>query len=141
MLNPECIAMCRVGTAGNAASYEYANGFETGTPTGATAGSDPIDRIAAGNYVLYLKEACDYGSTAKQGGLAFAAHSVETGANVPTVAFATVAHGDTTGEGAGYAGVDAMKKVHVRFYDGAVPALVEPTAFTVMVFRNPITLI
>jgi hypothetical protein len=58
---------------------------------------------------------------------------------VPTIVFATVSHGDTTGEGAAWAGVSAKRKVHVRFYDAA-GALAEPDEFTVKVWRNPLTL-
>jgi len=139
IINGDIVGMCRVDCSGNAASYGFANGFETGVPEGATAGSAPIDRIAAGNYVLFLDDQVEYGSTTQQGGLVGLAISADTGAVVPTPLFGTVSHGDTTGEGAGYTAVDARKKLHVRFYNDA-GALAEPTGFTVIVFRNPVTL-
>lgn len=144
MINSEIVAMCRVDitTNGTVAAYGFSNGFETESPVGATAGSDPIEVVAAGNYILYLTDPVMYGSATEQGGLVACAFSADTGAVVPGIAFCTVAHGDTTGEGAEYAGVDARKKIHVRGYDGAVPALsATMTGLTVIVYRNPVTLI
>lgn len=140
IINGDIVGMCRVDCAGAAATYGFSNGFETGAPEGATAGADPIYRIAAGNYILYLDDQVEYGSATQQGGLVGLAISADTGVVVPTVVFGTVAHGDTTGSvDAAYAAVDARKIVHVRFYDAA-GALAEPTGFTVIVFRNPVTL-
>ncbi len=138
LINPQLVALAIVANAGNASAYVVANGFQTGTPTGATAGSAAIDRIAAGNYVLYLDEEEEFGSLTSQGGLVIDVISSKR-QGVPTIAFATVSHGDVTGEGAAWAGVSAKRKVHVRFYD-ATGALAEPDEFTVKVWRNPLTL-
>lgn len=138
-ISPCLVAMARVAVSNGAPSYEFSNGFETGTPTGATAGAAAIDNVAGnGNFILFLDEPVEYGSATQQGGLVAMVISAESQA-VPSILFATVSHGDTTGQNADYTNVDSMKKIHVRFYlqDGTIT---DPTAFTIAVFRNPLTL-
>ena len=140
IINGDIVAMCRVDVAAGAASYGFANGFETGVPEGATAGAAPIDRLAAGNYILYLDDQVEYGSATQQGGLVAMVISAESGVAVPERVYATVGHGDTTGQNGAYVGVDDMKKLHVRFYSWNAGTITNPTAFTIAVFRNPVTL-
>jgi hypothetical protein len=141
VISPCLVAMARVAvTGGGVPSYAFANGFETGTPEGATAGAAAIDNVAGdGNFILFLDEPVEYGSATQQGGLVALVISAESGVAVPEILFGTVGHGDTTGQDAAYTGVDDMKKIHVRFYleDGTIT---NPTAFTILVFRNPLTL-
>jgi hypothetical protein len=139
IINGDIVGMARVDVANNAATYGYANGFETGTPEGATAGSPAIERVGTGDFILYLDDQVEYGSATQQGGLVAMAISADTGVVVPSIRFCTVAHGDTTGEDAAYVGVDNRKKIHVYCYTHA-GALSDPTGFTVIVFRNPVTL-
>lgn len=141
VISPCLVALARVDVAAGVPTYAFANGFETGTPEGATAGAAAIDNIAGdGDFILFLDEPIEYGSATQQGGLVAMVISAESGVAVPELVYATVGHGDTTNQNAAYVGVDSMKKIHVRFYTWNAGALTNPTAFTIAVFRNPLTL-
>ncbi len=141
IISPCLVAMARVAVdGGGAPTYEFSNGFETGTPEGATAGAGPIDNVAGdGDFILFLDEPVEYGSATQQGGLVAMVISAESGVAVPALVYATVGHGDTTGQNAAYVGVDNMKKLHVRFYLHT-GVITNPASFTILVFRNPLTL-
>jgi hypothetical protein len=138
----EILGLARVSVeAGVGATYDFSNGFDTGTPAGATGGAASIVRNAAGDYTVFLTDAVDAGTALNQGGVTTEATScgvAGSGADVPTVAFATVEYNPILA--GAYALVDREKALRIRFY-GAGGTLVEVKRFTIHVTRNPVTIL
>ncbi len=124
----ELVAIAKLTVAANVWSYAYSNGFETGTPEGATAGSAAIDDNGAGDLTLYTYEAVAE---------PYISVTICAETATPVIGLATV---ETQPAQAGvYAGCDPMKSFRVRTY------LHEATAtdaeYTIAIYRNPATLI
>lgn len=163
LINPEIVGLARVTVAstGGAATgtYDFGNGFEMGTPTGALAGAIPVYSSQPGSYVVFLDEAVDPGkpvttspaSPANQGGLKAVVDLVQvaTPSNTSTIQTLTGAaalvearwyYGDYNLP-ATYAGVDPEKAIHVGLFIAGSSALYTGDAkFDIVVFRNPNTI-
>jgi hypothetical protein len=138
----ELAGLCRVLTSerGLAAAYEFSNGFDTGTPEGATAGAAAILVNGVNDYTLFLTDAVGVGSAVVQAGLTVDVLSVGVAggsADVPTVTFANVEYNPILA--GAYAAVDRQKAIRIRFYSNPdTPVIVE--RFTVRAHRNSMTL-
>lgn len=160
LINPEIVALARVSASTAAVgTYEFVNGLEAGTPTGALAGAAPIYSPTAGTYVLFLDEPVDPGSPvttspaapANQGGIKAVIDvvAVATAANTSAIAGEIAAaaqiearwyYGDYLLP-APYAGVNPEKALHVNLYvAGATTPYTGAAKFDVVVFRNPTTI-
>lgn len=163
LINPEIVGLARVsietdgGTGLATGSYEFVNGFEAGTPTGALPGSPAILQkggAGSGTYVLYLDEAVDPGkpvttgpsSPANQGGIKAALDLVQV--STPTNSVPTLQpeyelrwyYGDYD-PSASYSGVNPEKAIVVAVYDSAGDlASTASVTFDVVVFKNPTTI-
>jgi hypothetical protein len=163
LINPEILSLARVtvATTGglSTGTYDFNNGLEGGTPTGAVAGSLPIYSSAPGSYVLFLDEAVDPGkpvttspaAPANQGGIKAVVDvvAVATASNTSTIGATITAaaqiearwyYGDYSLPTA-YVGVNPEKALHVNLYVAGSTALYSGNAqFDIVVFRNPMTI-
>jgi len=164
LINPEIVGLARVTVAADAvaatASYDFVNGFEAVSPTGALPGAAPVYVPTAGEYVLFLDEAVDPGKPvttspnlpANQGGIKAVVDvvAVATAANTSTIG-ATIAaaaqvearwyYGDYALPSPTYSGVNPEKALHVNLYvAGTTDPYTGSAQFDVVVFRNPTTI-
>ena len=154
LINPEIVGLARVVTAASTASYEFVNGFEAGTPTGAQPGAAAIDTSTPGVYILFLDEPVDPGTpvttspaaAANQGGIKASIDLVQV--STPTTTAPTLQsdvelrwyYGQYSLP-APYAGVNPEKAIVVKAYNaGATTPFTEPVTFDVVVFKNPTTI-
>lgn len=158
LINPEIVGLARVvsttTTSGLTASYQFVNGFEAGTPTGALSGAAAIDASTAGTYVLFLDEPVDPGTPvstspnapANQGGIKASIDLVQV--STPTDSTPSLQPGvelrwyyGAYGLAAPYAGVNPEKAIVVKAYvAGSTAAYTDPVVFDVVVFKNPTTI-
>lgn len=155
LINPEIVGLARVVTAGTSASYQFVNGFEAGTPTGALPGAAAISADGAtGTYILFLDEPVDPGTpvtvspavAANQGGIKASIDLVKV--STPTTTSPTLQptvelrwYYGAYGLAAPYAGVNPEKAIVVKAYAaGTTDAYTNPVTFDVVVFKNPTTI-
>jgi len=139
----ECIGLARiVYVNAGACTYEFANGFDTGTPDGAVAGSAPIVVNGDGDFTIFLDTPQDLGAVAQQGGIACVANvSNVTGA--PGAAWVTCEYAPALA--GNYAAVEPTKAIRLRAYTVAgnpgIPTLIDASLeITLAVYRNVQTL-
>lgn len=123
----ELVAIGRLTVAANVWSYAWSNGFETGTPEGATAGSAGIDDNGAGDLTLYTVDAVEN---------AYVEVTPVAVTGTPVIGIITV---ELNPAQAGvYAGCDPMKSFRVRTYlhEGTLT----DTEYTIAIYRAPVTL-
>ena len=155
LINPEIVGLARVVTAASTASYQFVNGFEAGTPTGAQPGAAAISvNAATGTYILFLDEPVDPGTpvttspaaAANQGGIKASIDLVQV--STPTTTAPTLQsdvelrwyYGQYSLP-APYAGVNPEKAIVVKAYiAGGSTAYTDPVTFDVVVFKNPTTI-
>ena len=164
LINPEIVGLARVSVAADSlsglatGSYEFVNGFEAGTPTGAQPGSPAILQkggAGSGTFVLYLDEPVDPGkpvtttpvaSPANQGGIKAVLDLVQV--STPTNSVPTLQpeyelrwyYGDYD-PSLQYTNVNPEKAIVVAVYDstGEIASTASVT-FDVVVFKNPTTI-
>lgn len=119
--------------------YDFSNGFDTVTPKGAVDGSPAIFNPVVGKYFLFLTDAIDSGSSGKQGGVVVQAVSTSAGNPGPVALFLTAQVAPDL-SATPYAGVDPERVIGIDTYND-VGVLLDPEAFSVIVYRNPVTII
>lgn len=161
LINPEIVGLARVNVtvpvapAVATASYEFVNGFEAGTPTGALPGAAAISVDATtGTYILFLDEPVDPGTpvvvspptAANQGGIKASIDLVQV--STPTTTAPTLQptvelrwYYGAYGLAAPYVGVNPEKAIVVKAFNaGDDTAFTGAIKFDVVVFKNPTTI-
>ncbi len=124
----ELVAIAKLVVANNVWSYAYSNGFETGSPEGATAGSAAIVDNGAGDLTLYTDEAVAE---------PYVMVTITSTTATPPVGLPTVETQPT--QAGAYAGCDPMKAFRVRTYSDA--GVAGDAEYTISIYRNPVTVI
>jgi len=147
MLNTpvECIGLACIrynfDVEGTTAAYVFSNGFDTGVPTGAVAGSSPLPVDAQGNVTVYLSEPVDTGDVTGQGGVVAVAQLNARSNVAPAQGWTTIEY--EPAQAGNYAAVDPQKAIKIGLWGvtNQLPAaLGADTDIVIAVFRNGQTL-
>jgi hypothetical protein len=159
LIPPEVAAFARVKIVPNllagtiAASYEFANGFDSSVVAGATYGAPVIGTVAPNEVVLFLTQPLAPGNPttvspttyASEGGLKARVDIVQVATKLSTPTpqprlearwyYGNYALATVTPAGA-YANVDPLKAITVDIFTNRAAALQEECTFDIVVFRN-----